>query len=134
LLDTLLVVMLAVEADADANARVIFHALAPFVFRLVVRLLRTIRLSLDDQPPPPGGDELLKHGGKFFAYLLKGPLNGLVLALIEDLDQFLDTRLAVVELGASFGKCVPLVREVVVLLKRLLVHMSVLLQRLVDFV
>ena len=126
--------MLAVEADADAHARVVFHAV-PLLAALVLFLLRPlIRFALDDQPASPGGDQLLEDHREFPTHLLERPLDGLVLALIQHRDQFLDARLAAVQLFSPFLQRVPLGGEVVVLLKGLLVHVPVLLERFVDLV
>ncbi|KAL9607842.1 MAG: hypothetical protein Q9167_007290, partial [Letrouitia subvulpina] len=85
-------------------------------------------------PPHPRRHELLKHPRKLPADLLERALDRLVLALVQHLDQLLDARLAAVQLPAPLRQQVPLLREVVVLLKRLLVDVPVPLEPLVDLV
>ena len=49
-----------------------------------------VALALDDEPAFPGGHEAREDGGEFLGDLLEGALDGLVLALVEHLDQLLD--------------------------------------------
>jgi len=80
----------------------------------------------------PGRDELLENGGELLRDLLEGSLDSLVLGLVEMLNQRLDRLLRRVEFLSPLEQRVSLRREAVVLVKRLLVDVLVLLQRLVD--
>lgn len=137
LLDALLVVVFAVEADADADAGVVLDAFAPCVVVgvvVVVVLRLAIGLALDDETAAAGGDEFLEDGGEFARDLFEGAFDGFVFALVQHGDEVLDRGLRRVELGAAFGEGVALGGEVVVLLEGFLVHVTVFLERFVDFV
>lgn len=138
LLNPLLLVILAVERHADAHARVILDRLPSIPFLVLVVLVvttrRSIGLALDDEPPTTGRHEPLEDVGKLARDLLEGAFDGLVLALVEDVDELDDGLLRRVQLGPSLDQRVPLLGEVVVLLKGLLVHVSVLLQAIVHLV
>lgn len=94
LLDALLLVMLAVETDTDAYTSVILDTLASLLLVIVVVGLYTIRPALDDEATTTGRDEFLEHGSKLAADLSECTLDGLVLTLIEDLDEFFDGLMA----------------------------------------
>jgi hypothetical protein len=64
--------------------------------------------------------------------LLECPLDGLILALIQNLDQVLNRSLRIIEFLSSLEQAVSLSGEVVVLFERLLVDMLVLLERVID--
>jgi hypothetical protein len=126
--------VLAVEADADPNARVVLHALARLVVAvLILRGARlAVRLALDDEPALARGHEPLEHGRELTRDLLEGALDGLVLALVEVVDELLDRALRRVELRPPLLERVALLGEIVELLKGLLVDVRVFLERLLD--
>jgi len=135
LLDPLLIIMFAIETDADPHPRVILHAL-PLRLLLGILLLPgdlPVRLPLDHEPSPPRGHQLLEHARKLPRDLLERALDGLVLALIEHGDQLLDGRVRGIEFLPPLREGIPLVGELVVLLKGLFVHVAVFLEGLVDF-
>lgn len=150
LLNPLLIIVLAIETDADADARVILHAvLAPRLLLAVAPLIvvrcggggavaitgsAAIGFALDDQPTTASGHQLLEHAREFAGDLLEGALDGLVFPLIEHLDELLDAAVRGIQLGAPLGQGVPLRGEVVVLLECLLVDVPVFLERFVDLV
>lgn len=140
LLDPLLIVMLAVETHANPYARVILHptgflASLSFLSKLFPFLANNpVRLPLDNQPPTSRRHQLLKDFRKLPAHLLESPLDRLILPLIQHADQLLDALLRTIQLPAAVLQRLLLRREVVVLLKRLLVHVPVFLEGLVDFV
>ena len=135
LLDALLLVVLGVEGDGDADARVVLHArVSP---RLVVRLgqrrlaLR-VALALDDEPASTRRNQAREDAGEFLGHLFEGALDGLVLALVEVLDEVTDGALGVTKLLAPLRQLVALAREVGVLLECFLVDVGVLFERFVD--
>lgn len=139
LLDPLLIVVFAVEADADADARVVLDGFLPggggvvLARGAVFSLLPCVDFPLDHQPPPSGRHEFLKHLGELPTHLLERPLDGFVFPLVQHGDQLLDAVLRGFQLPAPFRQRVPLGGEVVVLLKGLFVDVAVFLQRFVDF-
>ena len=86
-----------------------------------------------DEASTPAGDELFKHLGKILGDLLERPLDRLVLARVEHVDQFEDRLLRLVELFLPGDELVSLLRERRVLLERLLVDVRKRLERFVDF-
>jgi len=61
LLDALLLVVFAIEADADTNPRVIFNSVL-FVSTFLVQVLGIlIRLSLNDESALSGGNKHFKY-------------------------------------------------------------------------
>lgn len=86
-----------------------------------------------DEAAAPARDELFKHLGKVFGDLLERPLDRLVLARVEHVDQFEDRLLRLVELFLPRDELVSLLRERRVLLERLLVDVRKSLERFVDF-
>lgn len=135
LLDLLLLVHdLGVERHTDPDAGVALHPRHGFRVRLVGGpVLAPVRLALDDEAPVARRHQLLKDGCELLRDLLERPLNRLVLLLVEMLDQGLDRLLRRVQLLAPLEKLLTLCGEAVVLIKRLLVDVLVLLERLVDF-
>src|SRR5689334_15484262 len=119
LLNTLLLVVLGVEADTDAYACVILDTLA-LLLALVGGASSAVALALDDEAALASGHELFEDVGEFARDLLEGALDGLVLALIEHLNKLLDRILGFVELGASRRQVRALLGEDVVLLERFL--------------
>ena len=79
-----------------------------------------------------GWDKFLEDGGEFLGDLLECSFNSLVLAEIKMLNELLNGRLRLLEFASSFQKLILLVREAVVLFKRLLVDMLVLLEGFID--
>ena len=133
LLDPLLVVVLAVKRDADPHTRIILHALASLRIRVVLISDLSIRLALYNQPSSPRRNQFLKHACEFPRDLLERALDGFVFALIKHGDQLLDRRLRGIEFFPSLRERVPLVGELVVLLKSLFIHVAVFLEGFVDF-
>jgi hypothetical protein len=85
LLNTLLLVMLTVEADTNANADVIFYACAAlFIVRLnlIVSVEGSVGLSLNDQAATARGNKLFKDIGKLAGYLFECAFNGFILPLV----------------------------------------------------
>lgn len=133
----LLIHDLGVEADADAHTAVGLNALSSsrgiLVRVLCVAVLAAGSLALDDQTAVAGGYELLEYGGELAGDLLKRSLDGLILGVVEMLDEFLDGLLRGVELLPALQELLALRSEVVVLVKGFLVDVLVLLESLVDF-
>lgn len=133
----LLIHDLGVEADADAHTAVGLNALSSsrgiLVRVLCVAVLAAGSLALDDQTAVAGGYELLEYGGELAGDLLKRSLDGLILGVVEMLDEFLDGLLRGVELLPALQELLALRGEVVVLVKGFLVDVLVLLESLVDF-
>lgn len=65
--------------------------------------------------------------------MLERTLDCLIFALVENLYQFLNRGLRVIEFFSSLRKAITLRREAVVLFEGLLVNVLVFLQSLVDF-
>lgn len=137
LLNSLLFVQrLRVERHADSHTGVILHrSFLLLVVRLLgrVRLLPLVAAALDDQPAVAGRHEPLEDVGELARYLLEGPLDGFVFALVQMRDQFLDGLLGLVELGPALEEVLLLLREAVVLLKSFLVDVLVFLEGVADF-
>jgi hypothetical protein len=91
----------------------------------------SVSLSLDNQSSSTSWNKLLKNCSEFFRNLLESSLDSLIFTLIEDFDELLDGLLRRLQLLTALGKCVPLLGEVVVLLKSLFVDMTVLFQAFV---
>lgn len=130
LLNALLIIMLAIEADADSNTDIVLHTLACILIvriNLLTRASRMVCLALDDETTTTCRNKLFKHIVKLAGHLLEGSLNGLVLALIKDRDEIIDRLLRCVQLGTTGGQRLTLFGETVVLLKCLLVDMRILL-------
>lgn len=136
LLDPLLLVeRLGVERHADADARVVLDGPAlRLVLGLVGRvgLLPPVGAALDHEPAVARGHELLEDVGELARHLLERALDGLVLALVQVVDELRDGRLRVGELRPPLEQLLLLRREAVVLLERLLVDVLVLLERVAD--
>lgn len=85
--------MLAIETNADPNSNIILYTLLRILiirFEFVILSLGTVCFALDNQTPAACRDELLENGGKFTRHLLKGSLNGLILPLVQHLDQIIN--------------------------------------------
>jgi hypothetical protein len=125
--------VLAVKAHADPNPGVILHTLPRLLLAiLLLRAHLAVRLALDHQAALARGHQPLEDRRKLPGHLLEGALDGLVLALVEVVDELLDRALRRVELRAPLLERVALLCEVVELLESLLVDVRVLLERLLD--
>lgn len=146
LLDALLLVVLAVEGDGDADARVVFdrrgalflavasgHLFVAFVVEAVAAAGLLVALALDDEHAAAGGHELDKDFGEGLGDLLEGPLNGFVFALVEDVDEVFDGFATCVKLFLPVGEVLSLFGEVFVLLEGFLVHVGILFEGFVHF-
>jgi hypothetical protein len=133
LLDLLLFIKdLGVERDADTDTRVVLHASGLLLIRVELTILTTVGFALNDKAAVTGRDQLLEDGGELLGDLLERALNGLILGLIEMIDELLDRTLRGVELLTPLKELVALRREACVLVEGLLVDVLVLLQGLVD--
>lgn len=93
-----------------------------------------INSPLDDQASSTSWHQLLKHLLKVNGHLFEGTFNSFVLALIEDLNEFLNRRSGFVEILSSSQKLISLLCEVVILLESFLVYMGEFLESFVDIV
>jgi hypothetical protein len=87
LLDSLLLIVLAVEGDADANTCVVLHALPGFLI-IGVFTSALVSPSLDYQTATASGYQALEDGCELLGDLLEGSLNGFILTLIQDFNKF----------------------------------------------
>jgi len=132
LLDTLLLVVLAVERDTDTDTSVIFDTLTWLFVRVFIVSVALIGLALDDQTATASGDQALKDGCEFLGYLLECSLDSFIFALIQDFNKVLNRRKTVIELLSSLRKTISLRGEAVILLKGLLVDTLVFLEGIID--
>ena len=93
-----------------------------------------INPSLNNQSSSTHGYEPFEYFLKVACDLLEGSLDGFILTLIKHFNQFLDRLGRLVQIFSSFYELVPLFSEVVILLKRLFVDMSKLLETFIDSV
>lgn len=94
----------------------------------------TINLFLHHQLALSSRHKRLEHLFKVLGHLLECPLDRLILALIERVDELFDAVGRVVELVSSRQVLVALLCEGLVLVKRLLVDMLVLFEGTADVV
>jgi len=92
-----------------------------------------INFPLDYQPPAASGNELFKNLLKVFRNLFKRSFDRFILALIQNLDKFLDRLCGFIKVFATLNQLIPLFCEVIVLLESLLVDVCELLEAVVDF-
>ena len=88
LLDALLLVLFAIERDADAYASVVLHALALLVIGVILIAVSLVGFALDDKTPTTSWDETLEYRRKLFGNLLESALDGLIFSLVQDGHQF----------------------------------------------
>lgn len=81
LLDSLLLVMLTVERDANADTSVVLYRLTWFIIVVVGTL---ISFPLDHEAASTSGDETLKNGGKLLRDLFERALYRLIFTLIKN--------------------------------------------------
>lgn len=93
-----------------------------------------VHLALNNELAMTSGNQFQEHFGKVLGHLLESSLNGLVLALIQRLDQFANGCVRGIQLLFALVQRVPLLGEAAVLLKGLLVDVTVFLQLLVHLV
>jgi hypothetical protein len=86
LLDTLLLIVLAVEGDADTNTGVVLNALSGLLL-IGIFTGTLISLSLNDETSTASWYKALENGCELLGDLLKGSLNGFILALIQDFNE-----------------------------------------------
>src|SRR3954447_25806505 len=87
LLDPLLIIVLAIKADTDANPDIVLDTLASFLIigvNIILGSRVAVRLALDNEATTAGRNQLLEHVVELARDLLECTLNGLVLALIKD--------------------------------------------------
>lgn len=83
--------MLAVEGYADTYTGVVLDTVTTrLIIRVFVGRHTLVSLALNHQATTASGNKPLENLGEFLGYLLEGPLNGLILALIENLDEILN--------------------------------------------
>jgi hypothetical protein len=132
LLNTLLIVMFAVETNADSHTNIILNTVSSLIIRFFVFSLASISSSLDHETATTGWDKPLENGGEFLGDLLEGSFDSLVFTLIQDLNELLNGRLRIIELLSALCQGISLTSEGIVLLESFLVDMLVLLKSLVD--
>lgn len=89
--------MLRVEGDGDADADILFDLAAlflrstrcSFIFARVV-VLCAVGFAVDDEATGADGDEFLEDALERDGYLFKSTSDGLVLALVEYIDEVFD--------------------------------------------
>jgi hypothetical protein len=82
LLNSLLLVMLAVEGHADTNTSVVLYTLARLVIRVFFFSCTLISLALDDQSTTTSWNQSFENRSELLGDLLECSLNGLILSLI----------------------------------------------------
>ena len=82
LLYFLLIIVLAVERNADANASITLNALSVLRLRIILRTIALISLALDDETTTTSWYETFKDLCEFLGNLLECSLDGFVFALI----------------------------------------------------
>ena len=132
MLDSLLFVVLAVEGHADAYTSVVLYAFSSFII-IGVLTSPLVGLSLDDKTAAASGYQTLEDRCELLGDLLECPLNGFILALIQDFNKLRNRRLGVVKFLSSLGEGVSLGSKVVVLFEGFLVNSHILLESFVNF-
>ena len=133
MLDPLLVVVLAVEADADTNPGIVLDSVSLLTLFSTLFCLFLVTSSdpvcptLNDEPALSSRHELFEDACKLFADLPEGTLNGLIFSLIEYVYQFSDTGQRRFEFLSASLEVFSLPGKRIVLLKRLFVDMSIAL-------
>mmetsp|Transcript_18849 Transcript_18849/g.54557 ORF Transcript_18849/g.54557 Transcript_18849/m.54557 type:complete len:505 (-) Transcript_18849:2418-3932(-) len=108
-------------------------ALALLVLQLLVRLVvLLVQRRPHDELPGPVRDQLPEHVLEVSAHAAEGAVDRLVLLPIQTLDQFLHLHGTSIQLLLPLEQRFPLLRKVHVLIVRLLIDVTVLLQFLVD--
>lgn len=127
LADFLLLVVLGVEGYGDADADIFFNfaalypALAGRGFVVAGVVLGAVGFAVDDQAARADGDEFLEDAFEGDGDLFKGTGDGLILALVQDVDEVFDRFARAVEFGAAICESFALPCEVLILFVRLLV-------------
>jgi hypothetical protein len=91
-----------------------------------------VNVLLHDKSSSSRRYQLFKHFFEVFGYLFESAFNSLVLSLIKGSHESVNRFRRRLQVLASFAELFALFRKVAVLLERLLIHMTELLQVLVD--
>lgn len=92
-----------------------------------------VDFPLNNQSPTANRDKLFKHFLEVLRNLFECSFDRFVLALIQNFDELLDRLCGCIKVFATLDQLIPLFREVIVLLKGLLIDVRELLEAVVNF-
>ena len=120
--------MFTIEANTDSNTNIILNTIPCFFIRIFFLSHTTVCFTLNNKATTTSWDKTLENLSKLPRYLLECSLNGFILTLIKDFNEFLNWWLGIIEFLPTFSQTITLSCELIVLFECLLVNVFILLE------